>query len=58
VLKYLHYNGCPWDEFTWRAAAKSTRKWLNENGSPQGKRENSVIRIHQIDVDLSTFSLH
>ena len=38
MLKYLHENGCPWDEETCAAAADNGHldvlKYLHENGCP------------------------
>jgi len=38
VLKYLHENGCPWDEGTCEAAARNGHldvlMYLHENGCP------------------------
>ena len=42
VLKYLHENGCPWDEWTCRAAANgghlAALKFARQNGCPWDKR--------------------
>jgi len=40
-LKYAHENGCPWDEYTCREAAKNGHleclKYAHENGCPWDK---------------------
>jgi hypothetical protein len=41
-MKYLHENGCPWNEDACAIAAKGGHvevlKWLHENGCPWNKR--------------------
>ena len=43
VLKYLHENGCPWDEMTYEAAELEDRlevlDYLHENGYPFSPQE-------------------
>jgi hypothetical protein len=39
VLKWLHANGCPWNELTCGAASRfwqfEVLKWLRANGCPE-----------------------
>ena len=43
VLKYLHENGCPWNEGTCSSAAKGGHldvlKYARENGCPWNRRD-------------------
>jgi hypothetical protein len=60
-LKYLHENGCPWNEWTCAWAAKEGHlhalKWLHENGCPwNGKTCEWAVRSGQVEVFKYAFA--